>query len=149
MRAVVQRVSNCSINVEKRITGSIDRGLLVYLGVGKDDTQTDVQYLADKVLNLRIFEDSEGKMNLSVLDRKGGILVVSQFTLHGDTRKGRRPSYNDAALPEIAIPLYESFLNELKRGGITPEKGVFGAYMEVSYTNTGPVTILIDSKKKF
>lgn len=149
MRAVVQRVRDCSVLVAGSRVGHISAGLLVYLGVGGGDSEKDVDYLADKVANLRIFEDPEGKMNLSVLEQRGGILVVSQFTLYADARKGRRPSYSDSAPPETARYLYERFLDQIRRLGILPESGSFGASMEVSYTNMGPVTILLDSRKLF
>lgn len=150
MRAVVQRVENCSVEVEGKTTGCIRSGLLVYLGVTHRDTDKDVTYIADKIANLRIFEDSKGKMNLSLNDKKEcGILVLSQFTLYGDTRKGRRPSYSKAADPEQGKQLYEHFLKELESIGHPPQFGVFGAFMKVSYTNSGPVTILLDSEKIF
>ncbi len=149
MRAVVQRVLACSVVVADEVVGKIDAGLLVYLGVEGDDDERDVRYLADKVINLRIFEDGEGKMNLSVGELGQEILVVSQFTLQADVRKGRRPSYNRAAPPEEAERLYQAFLDELAGRGISPASGRFGAHMEVRYTNDGPVTILLDSKKSF
>ncbi len=149
MRAVVQRVKRCTVTVDNSVTGSIDRGILVYLGVEKGDTVKDRDYVLRKVTGLRIFPDSDGKMNLSVKDTGGGILVVSQFTLCADTRKGNRPSYNNAALPDEAQKLYLSFVSELKSLGYNPETGVFQASMLVEYINDGPVTILIDSKKTF
>ncbi len=149
MRAVVQRVRDCSVAVAGERIGHIKAGLLVYLGVGSGDSEKDVEYLADKVVNLRIFEDGEGKMNLSVSDEGGGILVVSQFTLYADARKGRRPSYSDSAPPETARLFYERFLDQVRKLGIVPQSGSFGASMEVSYTNMGPVTILLDSRKLF
>jgi D-tyrosyl-tRNA(Tyr) deacylase len=145
MRAVVQRVSDCSVSVDGTITGSISTGLLVYLGVHRQDTMTEVRFLANKIVNLRIFPDTEGKMNRSLIDIGGGILVISQFTLYADTARGRRPSYSHAAPPETAIPLYEAFLSTLADLGIPPERGVFGASMKVRYCNEGPVTIIIDS----
>jgi D-tyrosyl-tRNA(Tyr) deacylase len=135
--------------VDGRITGSIDQGLLVYLGVALGDGEADARFLAEKIAGLRIFEDGEGKMNLSVQDTGGGILAISQFTLLADARKGRRPSYSSAAPPETAMPLYEYFMNALREQGLVCEAGVFQAHMEVRYTNTGPVTILLDSTKLF
>jgi len=149
MRAVIQRVSKAKVSVDGRVVSSISKGLLVLLGVSGDDTEADVQYLADKTINLRIFEDSEGKMNLSVNDIDGEILVISQFTLYGDCRKGRRPSFTDAARPEKAIPLYESYIKSLTNMGRNPKTGVFQALMDVELINDGPVTILLDSKKTF
>ena len=149
MRAVIQRVRSCSVTVEGKITGSIEEGLLVYLGVERGDTEDDLHYIADKTLNLRIFLDNTGKMNHSVMDLKLEILVVSQFTLCADARKGRRPSYSHAADPEIASQLYNGYLKLLGESGISPQCGVFGALMDVSYTNSGPITILLDSKKNF
>lgn len=149
MRAVVQRVRDCAVRVEGRLTGSIESGLLVYLGVGRHDGESDVAYLCDKIVNLRIFCDEKGKMNLSVLDVKGGILVISQFTLFGDARGGRRPSYTEAADPARARVLYEQSLAILGRSGAPIAAGEFQAAMEVTYTNRGPVTILLDSEKRF
>lgn len=149
MRAVIQRVSKAKVSVDGQVVSSISRGLLVLLGVSEDDTEADVQYLADKTVNLRIFEDSEGKMNLSVNDIDGEILVISQFTLYGDCRKGRRPSFTNAARPEKAIPLYESYIKSLANMGRNPKTGVFQALMDVELINEGPVTILLDSKKTF
>ena len=149
MRAVVQRVSSCTVRVDTRITGSIERGILIYLGVGNDDNTKDLDYMIRKTTNLRIFPDLEGKMNRSVKDINGEILIVSQFTLCADTRKGNRPSYNNAALPEFAEKMYNSFVKELKKTGLKVETGQFQASMEVDYVNDGPVTILIDSKKIF
>jgi D-aminoacyl-tRNA deacylase len=149
MRAVLQRVSRARVEVDGASVGSVESGILVYVGVAKGDTQADAAWLADKAANLRIFEDAEGIMNRSVVDEAGSALVVSQFTLLADARKGRRPSYSDAAAPDAARPLYESFV-ELLRGYVPRvETGVFQAEMRVSYTNEGPVTILLDSKKRF
>jgi D-tyrosyl-tRNA(Tyr) deacylase len=148
MRAVVQRVSSASITVSGELVGKAERGILVYLGVASGDTESDAAYLAEKAANLRIFEDAEGKMNRSVIDERGGALVVSQFTLLADARKGRRPSYSDAAPPELAKPLYEAFVGFL-RGYIPVETGIFQTEMRVAYTNEGPITILLDSKKMF
>jgi D-aminoacyl-tRNA deacylase len=149
MRAVVQRVKVCSVSVEGKVVGSIAAGLLVYLGVGKRDTDKDLASLCEKIVGLRIFQDAEGKMNLSVRDVGESILVVSQFTLYGDAREGRRPSYTEAADPVKARALYESALAHFRDAGIVVASGEFQASMEVSYTNRGPVTILLDSEKKF
>jgi D-tyrosyl-tRNA(Tyr) deacylase len=149
MRAVVQRVRGCSVRVDDRLTGATDEGLLVYLGVGRNDTDGDARFLCDKVLNLRIFPDAAGKMNLSVLDTRGGIMVVSQFTLYGDAREGRRPSYTEAADPQKARALYEQALQIFGQSGLAVASGEFQAKMEVSCTNMGPVTILLDSEKRF
>jgi D-tyrosyl-tRNA(Tyr) deacylase len=149
MRAVVQRVKYAKVKVHDEIIGQINEGILLLLGVEVNDNLKDLDYLADKCVNLRIFEDEDGKMNKSLIDVNGSILVVSQFTLHGDARKGRRPSFITAAGPDIAVPLYESFLENLKQRGIKTENGQFGADMQVELLNDGPVTILLDSKKIF
>ncbi len=149
MRAVVQRVSCGWVKVEGREKGRIGQGLVVLLGVGNEDSLEDATYLADKILGLRIFPDPEGKFNYSVQDVKGEILVVSQFTLYGDCRKGRRPSFTKAALPEHALPLYEEFLNRLSLSGLRITTGEFQTMMEVGIVNDGPVTILLDSKRIF
>jgi D-tyrosyl-tRNA(Tyr) deacylase len=149
MRAVVQRVEDCSVAVEGRVTGRIDRGLLVYLGVGQGDGQEDLAYVADKVSHLRIFPDAQGKMNFSVADLGLSILVVSQFTLYGDARNGRRPSYSSAAEPQKARELYLRLIQELRSRGFTVGEGEFAASMEVSSRNIGPITILLDSRKLF
>lgn len=149
MRAVVQRVRDCSVTVDGRVSGRIERGLLVYLGVGQDDGEQDLAYIADKVAHLRIFPDAQGKMNLSAAELGLAILVVSQFTLYGDARNGRRPSYSSAAQPEKARDLYERLIQELRSRGFSVEEGQFAASMEVSYSNVGPVTILLDSRKLF
>ena len=149
MRAVVQRVSRAQVTVNDRIRGRINEGLLVYLGVSGQDGVQDLAYLADKVVNLRVFPDREDKMNLSLLDTGGGILLISQFTLYGDARRGRRPSYTAAADPEKALKLYQDFAAELRQRGPRVETGEFAAKMEVEYTNVGPVTILLDSGKLF
>jgi D-aminoacyl-tRNA deacylase len=149
MRAVVQRVKRCVVTVAGRMVGQIDEGLLVYLGIGREDTARDVKPMADKIANLRIFTDVHDKMNLSVLDTGGSILVVSQFTLFGDAREGRRPSYSSAAEPDKARALYEDLVAALRLAGVVVETGEFQAMMEVSYTNMGPVTILLDSEKRF
>jgi D-tyrosyl-tRNA(Tyr) deacylase len=149
MRAVVQRVSEASVQVEGRLVSRIGPGLLVLVGVGRDDGESDAAFLADKVANLRIFPDAAGQMNLSVLDVKGELLAVSQFTLYGDCRKGRRPGYSDAAPPEQAQPLYERFVSHLRATGLVVGEGVFRAMMDVSLVNQGPVTLLLDSRKAF
>lgn len=149
MRCVVQRVKSCKVKVDEEIVGAIERGLLVYVGVSSDDTDRDVDYCAEKVLNMRIYPDEKGKMNLSVLETGGGVLAVSQFTLYGDMRKGRRPSYNRAAQPDKAAAAYEKFLNAVRNAGIDIQSGRFQTKMEVSYINEGPVTILVDSEKNF
>lgn len=145
MRLVIQRVREASVTVDGEVTGSITEGLLILQGVSQDDTQEAVELLADKCVNLRIFRDEAGKMNLSLLDSGGQALVVSQFTLYGDCRKGRRPSFNKAARPEQAIPLYESFCEALRSRGVKVETGRFGAMMDVRLLNDGPVTIILDS----
>jgi D-aminoacyl-tRNA deacylase len=149
MRAVIQRVSHAKVTVDGEITGQISRGLLVLLGVSTTDTESDADYLADKITGLRIFEDSDGKMNLSVADIGGAILAVSQFTLYGDARKGRRPSFDSAARPEQAKKLYEYFVGKIRAAGLKCETGRFQAEMQVELTNDGPVTILLDSSKHF
>lgn len=149
MRAVVQRVSRAQVSVDGRITGKIDRGLMVLLGVGVDDTARDADTIAEKIANLRIFEDDAGLMNRSVQDVKGGVLLVSQFTLHGDARKGRRPSFITAAREDVAEPLYERAGALLERAGLAVGYGVFGAHMDIELVNDGPVTILLDTKKLF
>jgi len=146
MRAVVQRVSQASVSIEGKIVGEIGKGLVVLLGVKNGDTEDDAKYLADKCLNLRIFADEQSKFNRSALDIQGEILVVSQFTLYGDTRKGRRPSFVDAAPPEVSNPLYESFISYLKPSGLKIASGEFGAMMLVEIYNDGPVTVIIESK---
>jgi D-tyrosyl-tRNA(Tyr) deacylase len=145
----VQRVSQCSVTVDGQIAGQIGRGLLVLLGVTHDDTQADVDYLAEKTTGLRVFEDDAGKMNRSVLDVGGQILVVSQFTLWGDCRRGKRPSFTDAAAPELAEPLYEAFVAAVQRLGVPTSTGTFRAHMDVALVNDGPVTLLLDSRKAF
>jgi D-tyrosyl-tRNA(Tyr) deacylase len=149
VRAVVQRVSDAAVTVAGRTVGSIERGILVYVGAGKEDSRADPEWLADKVANLRIFEDADGLMNRSVLDEGGAILAVSQFTLYADARKGRRPSYSDAALAEFARPLFDAFVESLAGKGLPVATGEFGACMRVAYVNEGPVTILLDSRKVF
>ena len=149
MRAVVQRVSQASVKVDGQDVGEIERGLLVLLGVTHADTESDAVYMASKIAGLRIFEDDAGKMNLSVVDIGGAVLAVSQFTLYGDVRKGKRPSFDDAARPERARELYEKFVCEIRALGLPCETGQFQAHMNVSLTNDGPVTILLDSGKAF
>lgn len=149
MRAVIQRVTNASVAVEGEIIGAIGPGLMVLLGVEEGDSEKDLGYIADKVPTLRIFEDDGGKMNRSLLDMKGSLLVISQFTLLGDARGGRRPSFITAARPDTAIPLYEQIVAGWQSLGISVETGSFGADMAVSLVNDGPVTILLDSKKVF
>jgi D-tyrosyl-tRNA(Tyr) deacylase len=149
MRAVVQRVSRASVKVNGELTGNIGEGLLVLLGVGQDDTDADASYLAEKVAGLRIFEDTEGKMNRSVTDVGGAVLAVSQFTLFGDVRKGKRPSFDAAARPERARALYEHFVERIRATGLRCETGRFQEMMEVKLINQGPVTILLDSRKLF
>jgi D-tyrosyl-tRNA(Tyr) deacylase len=149
MRAVVQRVSSASVDVEGRRAASIGSGLLVLIGVGHDDGPADVDWVASKIRELRIFEDDARKMNRSILDVGGEVLLVSQFTLFGDCRKGRRPSFDAAAAPELGVALYEDVVNALRAAGAKVETGVFGAHMHVSLVNDGPVTLLLDSKKTF
>jgi len=149
MRAVVQRVTTASVEVDGKVVGRIDDGLMVLLGVAPEDQQSDVDYTSDKIVNLRIFEDSDGKMNRSLLETGGAMLVVSQFTLYGDVRRGRRPSFTDAAPPEMANRVYGDFVNRVRSHGVRVETGVFQAMMKVSLVNDGPVTILVDSKKLF
>ena len=149
MRAVVQRVSQASVSVDGTLVGRIGRGLLVLLGVGVGDAEKDADFLAEKVLNLRVFPDDAGQMNRSVLDVRGGLLVVSQFTLYGDARKGRRPSYVDAAPPEEANRLYEHFVARVRAAGLEVATGVFRAMMDVALVNEGPVTLLLDSRRQF
>lgn len=149
MRAVIQRVAEAKVEVEDQAIGTIGRGLLVYLGVGKEDTESDAQFMADKLANLRIFADDAGKMNRSVMEIGGGVLVVSNFTLQGDCRKGRRPGFDGAADPALAEPLYEKVAELIAREDIPVAKGSFGAHMHVTSINDGPVTFLLDSKRLF
>ena len=149
MRAVVQRVLSASVTIDGEIVGQIERGLLILLGVGNDDDEADAVYLVDKIVGLRVFDDADGKMNLSLLDISGALLIVSQFTLFGDVRRGKRPSYSDAAPPETARKLYEFFVSQARKQIMNVETGRFQAMMQVALINDGPVTILIDSRKLF
>jgi D-aminoacyl-tRNA deacylase len=149
MRVVIQRVSKASVTVNQNVEGTINTGLLILLGIESSDTFDDIEWLCNKIVNLRIFNDEQDVMNKSLNEVNGGLLVVSQFTLHASTKKGNRPSYIKAAKPDIAIPLYETFLQQLERiSGIKVERGIFGADMKVELLNDGPVTIIIDSKQK-
>jgi D-aminoacyl-tRNA deacylase len=145
MRAVIQRVREARVTVEGSVLGEIGPGLLALLGIAKADSPADAEFLAEKILNLRVFPDEAGKMNRSLLDIGGALLVVSQFTLYGDCRKGRRPSFDDAAPAELARPLYEHFIEVARKSGLRVETGVFQAHMEVSLVNDGPVTLLVES----
>jgi D-tyrosyl-tRNA(Tyr) deacylase len=147
MRAVIQRVSEASVSVQGKIVGAIDEGLLVLLGVGQMDTPEDAIQLARKIAHLRVFDDAEGKLNRSVLEVRGALLVISQFTLYADCRRGRRPSFVDAARPEVAKPLYEAFIGEVRRQGVAIQAGEFQALMDVALVNRGPVTITLDSQQ--
>ncbi len=149
MRAVIQRVLHANVDVDGRTIGRIERGLLVYLGVAKGDTETDAAFMADKLVNLRIFSDEAGKMNLSVIDIKGSVLLISNFTLQGDCRKGRRPGFDAAEAPEAASALYEKVAALIAASDIPVAKGSFGAHMHVTSLNDGPVTFLLDSTKLF
>ena len=149
MRAVVQRVSRAKVSVEGAITGEIGRGLLVLLGVGRDDSEADVPYLVEKITGLRVFEDENGKMNRSVREVEGSVLAVSQFTLYGDVRRGKRPSFDEAAPPEEARRLYEKFVERVRATGVRCETGRFQEMMHVELVNEGPVTILLDSRRMF
>jgi D-tyrosyl-tRNA(Tyr) deacylase len=149
MRALIQRVNQASVTIRGEITGEIGPGLLVLLGIENEDGEADIRWLAKKILQLRIFDDEDGVMNRSVQDIKGGLLIVSQFTLHASTKKGNRPSYIKAAKPDVAVPLYEAMIKELREtSGLKVDTGEFGAYMEVALVNDGPVTIWIDSKNR-
>ena len=149
MRAVVQRVCSASVTVDGRTVGSIERGLLVYVGVGRGDTDADVAYIVDKILHLRLFADGDGKMNLYVNGVSGSVLVVSQFTLFGDCRRGRRPSYVTASDPETARQQYEAVVAQLRRDGLHVETGEFRTMMQINSINDGPITVLLDSSKMF
>jgi len=149
MRVIIQRVSKASVTVEEKIVGEISKGFLVLLGIENEDEQSDADWLAQKIVNMRVFKDEDDKMNLSVMDVQGDLLVVSQFTLHALTKKGNRPSFIQAARPEKAIPLYEHFLQQVTQlMGKSPATGEFGAMMQVELINSGPVTIFMDSKNK-
>jgi D-tyrosyl-tRNA(Tyr) deacylase len=149
MRAVIQRVSQAQVAVDETVTGAIATGLVVLLSIHRDDTEKDLDWLVEKIVHLRIFDDEEGLMNRSLVEIKGELLIVSQFTLHGDCRKGRRPSWTSAAPPEKARQLYDQFIEACRQRGIPTRSGVFQAMMEVTLTNSGPVTILLDSHKTF
>jgi D-tyrosyl-tRNA(Tyr) deacylase len=146
MRALVQRVSEASVEVDEAIAGQIGRGIVVFLGVAESDTEANADYLAHKIIQLRIFPDTEGKMNLSLRDVSGDLLIVSQFTLYGDTKKGNRPSYSQAARPEVAVRLYDYFVEMSRKTGINVSTGVFRADMKVRLTNDGPVTLFCCSE---
>ncbi len=149
MRALIQRVNDASVSIENKVKSTIDTGVLVFLGIEEADSQEDIGWLSNKISQLRIFEDENGQMNLSVNDVDGEVMVISQFTLHAKTKKGTRPSYSRAAKPDTAIPLYEQFIEQMaKDTGKEVKSGEFGAYMQVSLENDGPVTIMIDSKNK-
>lgn len=145
MKILIQRVSKASVKVDDKIVGKICKGFVILIGITHTDTEKEAKFLADKAVNLRVFEDQEGKMNLSLKDVSGEALVISQFTLYGDAQKGRRPSFTDVARPETAIPLYELFIREIMSSGIRVATGIFGAKMEVDICNSGPVTIMIES----
>lgn len=147
MRAVVQRVASAKVEVAEQITGQIGHGLLVLIAVHEQDTEKDIQWMADKLLALRLFNDEEGKMNLSCQEIGGELLVVSQFTLYGDCRKGRRPSYSHSAPVQLAEPMYHKFVERLKTSGLKVQEGVFQAHMQVSLVNDGPVTVVVDSPR--
>jgi D-tyrosyl-tRNA(Tyr) deacylase len=149
VRAVIQRVSRAQVSVGEAVVGEIGPGMLVLLGVAKTDTQSDADYLATKIIGLRIFEDQDGKMNLSLADTRGSVLAVSQFTLYGDARKGKRPSFDDAAPPQLANELYEYFVGKIRQAGFICDTGRFQAMMRVELVNEGPITILLDSTKAF
>ncbi len=149
MRALIQRVKQAKVEVEGKVTGEIQQGLLILLAVKVDDQNCDVDYLVEKISELRIFTDSDGKFNLSLKDVNGEVLIVSQFTLYADTKKGRRPGFTNSAPPSIAIPLYEKFIEKFKSAGLSVATGQFGADMQVSLINDGPVTIMLDSEDKF
>ena len=149
MRAVIQRVSRAQVSVDGKVTGEIGHGLAVLLAIHREDTIKDAQWMVDKIIHLRIFEDQQGLMNLSLVDTQGEVLIISQFTLYGDCRKGRRPSWNGAAPPDLARSLYNDVINLCREHGLSVQSGVFQAMMDVSLTNTGPVTMLLDSHKTF
>jgi D-tyrosyl-tRNA(Tyr) deacylase len=149
MKLVVQRVSSSSVEIDGKLQGKIDTGFLVLVGITHTDTKEVIDKMIDKLVHLRVFEDGDGKMNISLLDSKGSILSISQFTLYADSKKGRRPSFIDAARPEQASPMYDYFNEKIKSMGILIESGIFGADMKVSLVNDGPVTIILDSKEIF
>jgi D-aminoacyl-tRNA deacylase len=144
MKILIQRVAKASVEIDEKIVGSIGPGALIFIGITHNDTAIQAKWLANKLINLRIFEDSQGKINQSLLERKGSVLVISQFTLYADCSDGRRPSFTQAAPPEVATPLYEQFVDEIRRSGIPVATGVFGAEMKVSLVNDGPVTIMLE-----
>ena len=144
MKILIQRVSHAKVEVENKTVGKIGEGILVFLGITHNDTAVQARWLANKLINLRIFEDDQGKINRSLIDLNASALIISQFTLYGDCSDGRRPSFTQAAPPEIAKPLYEQFINEVRQGGISVETGIFGAQMKVSLQNDGPVTLLLE-----
>jgi D-aminoacyl-tRNA deacylase len=146
MKIVLQRAKNAAVSVDSEVKGQIDRGLMLLVGVTHDDTEKDADYLAEKIINLRIFEDENGKMNLSLKDTEGSILSISQFTLFGDTKKGRRPNFMEAAKPDHAQQIYDYFNEKIKTLGVHVQTGVFGAMMDVEFTNDGPVTLIMDSR---
>ena len=148
MRVVIQRVSEASVTIDSQVNAKIKEGLMILVGISSEDNQEDIDWLTQKIINLRVFNDENGKMNLSLLDVKGEVLIISQFTLFASTKKGNRPSFIQSAKPEIAVPLYEQLIESLKATGIEIKTGRFGADMKVSLTNDGPVTISIDSKNK-
>jgi len=149
MRAVLQRVTRACVRIGDKVSGEINSGLVVLLGIAHDDTESDIKYLVGKIAAIRLFDDADGRMNLSVRDAGGALLVVSQFTLYGDGRRGRRPSWSEAAPPEVAEPLYESFIKEARQNVERVETGIFRAMMQIELVNDGPVTILLDSRKQF
>jgi len=149
MRAVIQRVKRAEVRVNGKAVGSVGEGIVVLLGIGREDTEETAEWLADKIVNLRIFDDSQGRMNRSIAETQGALLCVSQFTLYGDCRKGRRPSYDRAAPPETACQLYEAFLGSVRTRGIHVQTGQFQAMMQVELVNDGPVTLLLDSERAF
>ncbi|QBP40807.1 D-aminoacyl-tRNA deacylase [Paenisporosarcina antarctica] len=146
MKVVLQRSLHAKVEVNGEVTGQINKGFVLLVGITHEDTQEDVRYLAEKIANLRLFEDHEGKMNRSIFEENGAILSISQFTLYGDTKKGRRPSFSEAAKPEVAKPLWDLFNDELRQKNLQVETGVFGAMMNVTLTNDGPVTLIVESK---
>lgn len=148
MKVVIQRVSQAKVKIDQKTVGEIDRGFVILLGIHQEDTKLDADYLVRKISKLRVFEDDEGKMNRSILEADGSVLSISQFTLYGETKKGNRPSFIEAARPEVATPLYEYFNEQLKAENISIETGEFGADMQVELTNDGPVTIIIDTRNK-